>query len=216
MKEKQKEAMASESIALEVHKSPLQIVYEWVGTADHKKIGLMYIVYALLFLVVVGIEAMLMRIQLAHADSTFLPPQVFNRLFTLHGTTGVFFVAMPILFGFGNYLVPLMIGARDMAFPRLNAFSFWMTSFGGLFLYASFFAGGGFLQAGSAPDFGWFAYAPLTSPGFSPGHSADFWNISHTFGRRRQHRRGGEFHRNNRIDALPGHDSGPHAAASHG
>ncbi len=170
--------MASESIALEVHKGPLHVVYEWLGTADHKKIGLMYIVYALLFLVVVGIEAALIRIQLAHAESTFLSPQVFNRLFTLHGTTGVFFVAMPILFGFGNYLVPLMIGARDMAFPRLNAFSFWMTAFGGFFLYASFFAGGGLSQAGSAPDFGWFAYAPLTSPTFSPGHSADFWNIS--------------------------------------
>ena len=170
--------MASESIALEAHKGPLQVVYEWLGTADHKKIGLMYIVYALLFLVIVGIEAILMRIQLAHAESTFLSPQVFNKLFTLHGTTGVFFVAMPILFGFGNYLVPLMVGARDMAFPRLNAFSFWMTSFGGIFLYASVFGGGGLAQAGNAPDFGWFAYAPLTAPAFSPGHAADFWNLS--------------------------------------
>jgi len=170
--------MASESIALEVHKGPLQVVYEWLGTADHKKIGLMYIVYSLLFLVIVGIEAILMRIQLAHAESTFLSPQVFNKLFTLHGTTGVFFVAMPILFGFGNYLVPLMVGARDMAFPRLNAFSFWMTSFGGLFLYGSVFGGAGLSQIGNAPDFGWFAYAPLTSPAFSPGHAADFWNIS--------------------------------------
>ena len=119
------------------------MVYEWLATVDHKKIGLMYIVYALLFLVIMGIEAILMRIQLAHANSTFLSPQVFNRLFTMHGTTGIFFVAMPILFGFGNYLVPLMIGARDMAFPRLNAFSFWMTAFGGFLLYGSFFAGGG-------------------------------------------------------------------------
>ena len=204
--------MASDSIALDVHKGPLQVVYEWLGTADHKKIGLMYIVYALLFLVVVGIEAILMRIQLAHADSTFLAPQVFNRLFTLHGTTGVFFVAMPILFGFGNYLVPLMIGARDMAFPRLNAFSFWMTSFGGLFLYASFFAGGGFLQAGSAPDFGWFAYAPLTSPGFSPGHSADFWNISILLAGVGSIGAAVKFHRDDLIDAMPGHDDGPHAA----
>ncbi len=170
--------MASESIALRVHKGPLQVVYEWLATADHKKIGLMYIVYALLFLVVMGIEAILMRIQLSHANATFLSPEVFNRLFTLHGTTGVFFVAMPILFGFGNYLVPLMIGARDMAFPRLNAFSFWMTVFGGFFLYASFFAGGALSQGGSAPDVGWFAYAPLTSPAFSPGHSTDYWILS--------------------------------------
>jgi len=82
--------MASEAVPLTVHKNPLAVVYEWLGTADHKKLGLMYIVYALLFLVVMGIEAVLMRIQLAHANSTFLSPQVFNRLFTLHGTTGVF------------------------------------------------------------------------------------------------------------------------------
>ncbi len=170
--------MASESIALTVHRSPLQVVYEWMATVDHKKIGLMYIVYALLFLVIMGIEAILMRIQLAHSNSTFLSPQVFNRLFTMHGTTGVFFVAMPILFGFANYLVPLMIGARDMAFPRLNAFSFWMTAFGGLLLYASFFAGKGFSQGGIAPDVGWFAYAPLTAPAFSPGHSTDYWTLS--------------------------------------
>ena len=156
----------------------MQVVYEWLGTADHKKIGLMYIVYALLFLVIMGIEAILMRIQLAHPNSTFLSPQVFNRLFTMHGTTGVFFVAMPILFGFANYVVPLMIGARDMAFPRLNAFSFWVTAFGGFLLYASFFTAGGFSQAGGAPDVGWFAYAPLTSPAFSPGHSTDYWTLS--------------------------------------
>jgi cytochrome c oxidase subunit I len=170
--------MASEAVPLTIHKNPLAVVYEWLGTADHKKIGLMYIVYALLFLVVTGIEAVFMRIQLAHANSTFLSPQVFNRLFTLHGTTGVFFVAMPILIGFGNYLVPLMIGARDMAYPRLNAFGFWMTAFGGLLLYGSFFAGNSISQAGAAPDFGWFAYAPLTATAFSPGHSTDYWNLS--------------------------------------
>ncbi len=170
--------MASESIPLTLHKSPLSVVYEWLATVDHKKIGIMYIVYALLFLVVMGIEAILMRIQLAHANATFLSPQAFDRLFTLHGTTGVFFVAMPILFGFGNYLVPLMIGARDMAFPRLNAFSFWMTALGGFLLYGSVFAGGALSQAGSAPDVGWFAYAPLTAPAFSPGHSTDYWTLS--------------------------------------
>ncbi len=170
--------MASEALPLTVRRNPLAVVYEWMATTDHKKIGLMYIVYALLFLVVIGIESVLMRIQLAHANSTFLSPQVFNRLFTLHGTTGVFFVGMPVLIGFGNYLVPLMIGARDMAYPRLNAFGFWMTAFGGLLLYGSFFAGTSIAQAGAAPDFGWFAYAPLTSPAFSPGHSTDYWNLS--------------------------------------
>src|SRR6185369_16065372 len=98
--------------------------------------------------------------------------------FTMHGTTMIFFVAMPILFGFANYLIPLMIGARDMAYPRLNAFSFWMTAFGGLLLYFSFLGGDGLYGAGSAPDVGWFAYAPLTSPTFSRGHSTDFWILS--------------------------------------
>jgi cytochrome c oxidase subunit I len=170
--------MASEAAPLTIRQNPLAVVYEWLGTCDHKKIGLMYIVYALLFFVVTGWEAVLMRIQLAHANSTFLSPQLFDRLFTLHGTTGVFFVAMPILFGFGNYLVPLMIGARDMAYPRLNAFGFWMTAFGGLLLYASFFAGDSVAKAGIAPDVGWFAYAPLTAVAFSPGHSTDYWNLS--------------------------------------
>jgi cytochrome c oxidase subunit 1 len=170
--------MASDAIPLTVHKSSLSVVYEWLATVDHKKIGIMYIVYALLFLVVMGSEAILMRIQLSYANATFLSPQLFNRLFTLHGTTGIFFVAMPILFGFANYLVPLMIGARDMAFPRMNAFSFWMTAFGGILLYASIFAGGALSQAGSAPDVGWFAYAPLTAPAFSPGHSTDYWALS--------------------------------------
>ena len=90
----------------------------------------------------------------------FVSPQVFNRMFTMHGTTMVFFVAMPVLFGFANYLVPLMIGARDMAFPRLNAFSFWLTALGGFLLYFSFIGGSGLYGAGNAPDVGWWAYAP--------------------------------------------------------
>src|SRR5215475_13707427 len=102
--------------------------HEWATTVDHKKIGIMYVVFALGFLVVGGIEAALIRIQLLTAHSSFVSPQVFNQLFTMHGTTMIFFVAMPIMFGFVNYLVPLMIGARDMAFPRLNAFSFWLTA----------------------------------------------------------------------------------------
>src|ERR1700712_5681739 len=157
---------------------PLDVVYEWVSTVDHKKIGLMYIAYALLFLLIGGFEAVLIRIQLAVPNNHFVSPANFNRLFTMHGTTMVFFVGMPILFGFGNYLVPLMIGARDMAFPRMNAFTFWMSAFGGILLYFSYLGGDGLFGAGTAPDVGWFAYAPLTERVFSPGHSTDYWTLS--------------------------------------
>jgi cytochrome c oxidase subunit 1 len=156
----------------------LEVLHGWVTTVDHKRLGLMYIGYALLFLVIAGFEALLMRVQLAIPNNTFVTPQAFNRLFTMHGTTMVFFVGMPILFGFGNYLIPLMIGARDMAFPRLNAFSFWISAFGGLLLYFSFLGGDGLYGAGTAPDIGWFAYAPLTAKAFSPGHSTDYWTLS--------------------------------------
>jgi len=167
-----------ETVATRPRLTVLQILHDWVTTVDHKKIGLMYIGYALIFLVIGGLEAILMRIQLAVPNNTFVSPQVFNRLFTMHGTTMVFFVGMPILFGFGNYLIPLMIGARDMAFPRLNAFSFWIAAFGGLLLYFSYFGGSGLYGAGTAPDVGWWAYAPLTAKAFSPGHSTDYWTLS--------------------------------------
>jgi cytochrome c oxidase subunit 1 len=156
----------------------LETLHEWVITVDHKKLGLMYIGYALLFLVIGGIEATIMRIQLVVPHAHFVSPQVFNRTFTMHGTTMIFFVAMPVLFGFATYLVPLMIGAHDMAFPRLNAWSFWMTALGGVVLYYSFLGGDGLYGAGSAPDAGWWAYAPLTSPAFSKGHSTDYWTIA--------------------------------------
>jgi cytochrome c oxidase subunit 1 len=152
-------------------------VHEWITTVDHKRLGIMYILYALTFLVIGGIEATIMRIQLMVPHNHFVSPQVFNRMFTMHGTTMIFFVAMPVLFGFMNYLMPLMIGARDMAFPRLNAWGFWMTALGGIILYFSFLGGSGLYGAGSAPDVGWFAYAPLTSPAFSVGHSTDYWII---------------------------------------
>ena len=152
-------------------------VHEWIVTVDHKKLGLMYITYGILFLVVGGIEATLIRIQLAIPHNHFVSPQTFNQLFTMHGTTMIFFAAMPIVFGFAVYLVPLMIGARDMAFPRLNAWGFWMSALGGIILYFSVLGGGGLYGAGGAPDVGWFAYAPLTSPAFSVGHSTDYWII---------------------------------------
>jgi cytochrome c oxidase subunit 1 len=153
-------------------------LHEWVITVDHKKLGLMYIGMALLFLVIGGIEASIMRVQLAVAHAHFVSPEVFNRMFTMHGTTMIFFVAMPAVFGFGVYLVPLMIGTRDMAFPRLNAWGFWITLFGGVLLYFSFIGGDGLYGAGNAPDVGWWAYAPLTSTAFSKGHSTDYWTIA--------------------------------------
>ncbi len=158
-------------------KNVFEHLHEWVVTVDHKKLGLMYIMYGLLFFVVAGIEATLMRLQLAFPNNHFIGPQVFNQLFTMHGTTMVFLVGMPIIFGFANYLVPLMIGARDLAFPRMNAFGFWLSAFGGLLLYFSIIGGMGMTGAGSAPDVGWFAYAPLTSTAFSRGHSTDYWTL---------------------------------------
>src|SRR4051794_40967749 len=166
---------------IESHETPRPLVerlHEWVVTVDHKRIAALYIVYALMMLAIGGIEATIMRIQLIAPHADFVSPQVFNRMFTMHGTTMIFFVAMPLVFGFANYLVPLMIGARDMAFPRLNAFSFWMTALGGIFLYFSFLGGDGLYGAGSAPDVGWFAYAPLTAKTFSVGHSTDYWTLS--------------------------------------
>src|SRR5690349_6898993 len=153
-------------------------LHQWLTTVDHKRLGILYILSALLFLVIGGVEALVIRIQLMHSHNQFVSPEVFNRMFTMHGTTMIFFVAMPIVFGFGNYLLPLMIGARDMAFPRLNAFSFWMTAFGGVLLYFSLVGAYGLYGAGNAPDVGWFAYAPLTSQTFSRGHSTDFWILA--------------------------------------
>src|ERR1700755_2972114 len=146
-------------------------LHQWLTTVDHKRLGILYILSALLFLVIAGVEALIIRIQLMHSHNDFVSPEVFNRMFTMHGTTMVFFVAMPLIFGFANYLVPLMIGARDMAFPRLNAFSFWMSALAGPLLYYSF-------VAGTAPEVGWFAYAPLTERAFSPGHTMDYWTVS--------------------------------------
>src|SRR5271167_314031 len=155
----------------------VQVLHDWIVTVDHKRLGLMYFSYGILFLVIGGVEASIMRAQLAVANNHLVSPAMFNRMFTMHGTTMIFFAAMPIVFGFANYLTPLMVGARDMAFPRLNAWSFWMSALGGIILYFSFVGGSGLYGAGTAPDVGWFAYAPLTSPAFSVGHSTDYWII---------------------------------------
>ena len=159
-------------------RSWLEHAHEWVVTVDHKRLGIMYVVSGLVFFVVAGIEATLMRLQLAWPGLHIVPPETFNRLFTMHGTSMVFLVGIPIVFGFGNYLVPLMIGARDLAFPRLNAFGFWIFLFAGLLLHGSFIGGEGLSGSGSAPAVGWFAYAPLTSRAFTPGNATDYWNLA--------------------------------------
>src|SRR5262245_19452057 len=146
------------------------VLHDWTTTVDHKKIGIMYVLMAVVFLVIAGFEALLLRLQLFWPRSTLLGPDTFNQLFTMHGTTMVFFMGMPILIGMGNYLVPLMIGARDMAFPRLNALGFWLTLLGGLVVHSSFLTGG-------APAIGWFAYSPLTERTFARSAATDFWAL---------------------------------------
>ena len=154
------------------------LLHEWVITTDHKKLGVMYIVSGLMFFMVAGVMAGLIRWQLVVPNNHFLSPQIFNRAFTMHGTAMVFLFGMPIIAGLMNYLVPLMIGARDMAFPRLNAFGFWIFLFGGALLFFSILAAPGLSGTGAAPDVGWFAYAPLTGKAFSKGHSTDYWTLS--------------------------------------
>jgi cytochrome c oxidase subunit I len=153
-------------------------LHEWVITVDHKRLGIMYMIMTLVFFMIAGLLAVAMRAQLSIPNNKLVPPEVFNRLFTVHGTTMVFFVGMPFFAALANYLVPLMIGARDMAFPRLNAFGFWITLFGGILLYSSYIAGEGLAGHGTAPDVGWFAYAPLTERAFSRGTSTDYWILS--------------------------------------
>src|SRR5438067_5967635 len=139
----------------------------WVTTTDHKKIGIMYLVLTFVFFMLGGVEALMMRLQLAQADNTLLTPQTYNSLFTMHGTTMIFLFVVPIMAGFGNYLVPLMIGARDMAFPKLNALSFWLLAAGGLVFYGSLFF--------SPPECGWTCYAPLNQTQYLPSHGVDAW-----------------------------------------
>ena len=146
----------------------------WLSFNTHQAIGLRYIVTAFLFLLAGGVEALMMRIQLAHANNTFLGPDRYNQIFTTHGSTMMFLFAVPMMEGMAVYLVPLMLGTRNVAFPRLNAFGYWMYLFGGLFLYFGLFTN-------TAPDVGWFAYAPLSGPQYSPGKRADFWAQMITF-----------------------------------
>src|SRR5215467_446118 len=146
------------------------VLWSWLTTVDHKRIGILYGSSAFIFFLIGGIEALIMRAQLSRPDNTLVSAQTFNELFTMHGTTMVFLAIMPMSAAFFNFMIPLMIGARDVAFPRLNALSYWIFFSGALLLYLSFLAG-------AVPDGGWFGYANLTSAQFSPTHSIDFWML---------------------------------------
>jgi cytochrome c oxidase subunit I len=165
-------------VAVSVEAQPVRVdwkqgrVASWVTTVDHKRIGILYIVTSLVFFGAGGILALLMRAQLATPNEHFVTKDSYDELFTIHGTSMVFLVVVPILAGFGNYLVPLMIGARDVAFPRLNALSYWLFLLGGIVLYTSFAAKGG------AAKCGWTCYAPLNEESFSHGHGVDLWILS--------------------------------------
>jgi cytochrome c oxidase subunit I len=165
-------------VAARAERPPVSIVVSrgrvssWLTTVDHKRIGILYFVTSLVFLVLGGILALLMRAQLATPNEHFVTKDSYSELFTMHGTTMVFLVIVPLWAGFANFLVPLMIGARDMAFPRLNALSYWLFLLGGIILYSSWFAAGG------APRAGWTGYAPLSEASFTPGNGMDLWILS--------------------------------------
>jgi cytochrome c oxidase subunit I len=165
-------------VAVSVEAPPVRVdwkrgrIASWLTTVDHKRIGILYIATSLVFFGAGGILALLMRAQLATPGEHFVTKDSYDELFTIHGTSMVFLVVVPILAGFGNYLVPLMIGARDVAFPRLNALSYWLFLLGGIVLYASFAAKGG------AAKCGWTCYAPLNEESFSHGHGVDLWILS--------------------------------------
>src|SRR4051812_4473807 len=150
-------------------------VLGWLTTTDHKRIGLLYLFTSLVFFAAGGVEALLIRTQLLHPDNHVLSPAAFNQVMTMHGVTMIFLFVIPISTGaFGNYLIPLMIGARDMAFPRLNALSFWIFAGSGIFMYTG-------LALGNGPNAGWFDYVPLASRQFNPGQGIDFYALGLIF-----------------------------------
>lgn len=160
---------ATARVASGIHVEPKGL-WSWITTVDHKRIGLMYFLTSLFFLFVGGLEALLIRIQLMKPENTFISAETYNQMFTMHGTTMVFLVAMPMAVAFFNYIVPLQIGARDVAFPRLNALSYWVFLFGGLYLNSSFLFG-------AAPNTSWVGYANLTSLQYTPGRNVEFWLV---------------------------------------
>src|SRR5699024_3583801 len=140
----------------------------FLSSVDHKRIGVRYLVTAVMFLLIGGVEALIIRAQLASPDGSLVGADSYNQTMTMHGATMIYLFNTPVFAGFGNYLIPLMIGARDMAFPRLNALRYWIYLLSGLFLYSSFLVD-------AAPDAGWFAYTPLSSSAYSPGLGLDLW-----------------------------------------
>jgi len=155
-----------EIIAHEVSRAPRGLM-GWLTTTDHKRIGILYLVTSFVFFILGGTEALMIRLQLGTANNTLISPEVYNQLFTMHGTTMVFLFIMPVLAGFANYFLPLMIGARDMAFPRLNALSYWLFLCGGLVLYGSVFW--------SPPEAGWISTVPLAESTYLPSGGVDAW-----------------------------------------
>ncbi len=140
----------------------------WIGSVDHKQIGILYILTSFVFFLIGGLEVLLIRWQLAAPNRAAIGPTAYNQIFTMHGTTMVFLAVMPLLFGFGVFFVPLQIGAKDMAFPRLNALGYWVFALGGVMMYYSFVSGNG-------PDMGWYAYAPLSEWPYSANVGVDYW-----------------------------------------
>ncbi|MGI9043955.1 MAG: cytochrome c oxidase subunit I, partial [Gemmatimonadaceae bacterium] len=153
-----------------VPSDPYSGIWGWITTVDHKRIGILYLYTALSFFIIGGLEAVVIRAQLQGPNGQLVSAEMYNQLFTMHGTTMVFLAIMPLSAAFFNFLIPLQIGARDVAFPRLNAFSYWVYLFGGIFITVPIF-----FQL--APDGGWFGYTPLTTRAYSPGINIDFWVI---------------------------------------
>jgi len=145
-----------------------------LSAVNHKVVGTRFIVTAFFFFLIGGIQALLIRLQLFVPENTLVGPDTFNELFTMHGTTMMFLFALPMVEGIAMYLLPLMVGTRDLPFPRLNAFGYFTYLFGGIILYSSFITG-------NVPDGGWFAYPPLTGPEFRPGLNLDYWLLGVTF-----------------------------------
>jgi cytochrome c oxidase subunit 1 len=165
--------MATAAVSLphsHVSEHPTSGLWSWLTTVDHKRIGMLYLFTSLTMFAIGGIEAVIMRAQLMGPNGTLVSAELFNQLFTMHGTTMIFLVIMPMSAAFFNFLIPLQIGARDVAFPRLNAFSYWVYLFGALFINASWLVG-------TAPNGGWFGYTPLTTLAYSPGLNIDFWML---------------------------------------
>ncbi|HEV7838946.1 MAG TPA: cbb3-type cytochrome c oxidase subunit I, partial [Gemmatimonadaceae bacterium] len=164
--------MATTAISAPAHGSAYSAeqsgLWSWLTTVDHKRIGVLYLYTALGFFVWGGIEAVIMRAQLGAPNQRVVSAEFYNQLFTMHGTTMIFLAIMPLSAAFFNFLIPLQIGARDVAFPRLNAFSYWVYLFGGLFISIP-------ILFALAPNGGWFGYAPLTIRQYSPGVNIDFW-----------------------------------------